>query len=408
MRVLPRQSTIVPVQVGSDTTANLLFEPYPKEYSSLPETCHLEAAIIYPDSQGHAHLVLSNPAEHAQKLDKGTELGEASEIVIMPPSPQRSAEVRRVIGEERQSSHRKILEDILLQEEMSLGTDKKEQLIKLLLQNHQAFAVEDGERGETDLLQFTIDTGDAYPKKQPVRRIPFAVREEVNRHLRQMMDQGVIQPSVSPWASPIVLVKKKDGTLRFCVNYRSLNSVTKSDTFPLPRIDDLLDQLGKAQYFTTLDLAAGYWQIQVHPDSREKTAFITHRGLYEFRVMPFGLMNAPAAFQRLMQLVLMELNPEDGKDFVSVYIDDIIVFSASLEDHLQHLERVLTRIREVGLKLKPAKCHFAKNEVHYLGYLVTREGLKPTQEHLRAVSEFPVPTEALLHTTDVSLEVSLG
>ena len=158
-----------------------------------------------------------------------------------------------------------------------------------------------------------------------------------------MQEEGVIQPSNSPWASAIVLVRKKDGTLRICVDYRQLNSVTKLDTFPLPRIDDILDQLGNAKYFTTLDLAAGYWQIRVADDSIEKTAFISHGGLYEFRVMPFGLTNAPGVFQRLMQQVLQGLNPTDGPSFVSVYIDDVLIFSRSLEDHLRHIGQVLDR-----------------------------------------------------------------
>ena len=160
--------------------------------------------------------------------------------------------------------------------------------------------------------------------------MPFAVREQVSRQLCTMQETGVIQPSRSPWSSPVVLVRKRDGSHRFCVDYRELNAVTKPDSFPLPRIDDLLDQLGSTQYFSTLDLAAGYWQIRMHPASREKTAFVTHEGLHEFRVMPFGLTNAPAAFQRLMQQVLMGLNPENGNLFVSVYIDDVLIFSKSL------------------------------------------------------------------------------
>ena len=261
-----------------------------------------------------------------------------------------------------------------------------------MLELHLAFVLEDGERGETDLTHFNIDTGEAQPMKQPARRIPFAVREEVNRQIETMEATGVVHPSTSAWASPIVLVRKKDGGTRFCIDYRKLNAVTKKDTHPLPRIDDLLDQLGKARYFSTLDLAAGYWQICMAAESQEKTAFATHRGLYEFTVMPFGLTNAPAAFQRLMQQILLPLNPRDGPEFVNVYIDDVIVFSSTLEEHLDHLHQVISTLMNAGLKLKPNKCHFARKEVEYLGFLVTPEGLKPTNAHIKVVEEFPIPS----------------
>ena len=202
----------------------------------------------------------------------------------------------------------------------------------------------------------------------------------------------MVQPSSSPWASPVVLVRKKDNSYRFCIDYRSLNAVTKGDAFPLPRVDDLLDQLGQSKCFSTLDLAAGYWQIPVDEQSREKTAFATPEGLFEFRMLPFGLTNAPAVFQRLMQRVLAGLKSSDGASCVSVYIDDVLIFSRSIEEHLEHLRAVLECIRGAGLKLKLSKCRLLREEVDYLGHMVTPDGLKPNCQLVEAVEEFPVPT----------------
>ena len=152
---------------------------------------------------------------------------------------------------------------------------EKEELLELMQQHHTVFSLEDGERGERNLVEMEIDTGDARPCRQRLRRMPFAVRQEVSKQLRSMQSSGVIQLSDSPWSSPVVMVRKKDGTHHFCVDYRELNSLTRQDSFPLPRIDDLLDQLGCSHYFSTLDLASGYWQIRMHPHSIPKTAFTT-------------------------------------------------------------------------------------------------------------------------------------
>ena len=206
-----------------------------------------------------------------------------------------------------------------------------------------------------------------------------------------MQETGVIELSNSPWSSPVVMVCKKDGTLRFCMDYRELNKITKRDTFPLPCVDDLQEKLGNSRYFTTLDLASGYWQIRVAPGSQEKTAFVTPYGLFQFRVMPFGLTNAPAVFQRLMQTVLMGLNPVGGKQFVSVYIDDALVFSQSLEEHLEHLCLVIQKLQDAGLKLKPSKCQFVRKEVEYLGHVLTPDGLKTNLKLVESVANYPKP-----------------
>ena len=177
-----------------------------------------------------------------------------------------------------------------------------------------------------------------------------------------------------------------------CVDYRHLNSVTKPDAYPILRIDDLVDQLGSSKYFTTLDLAAGYWHTRVAERSIEKTAFVTPQGLLEFRVMPFGLTNAPAVFQRLMTGVLSGLNPPEGPDFVAIYIDDVLIFSKMLQDHLQHIEQVLNQLQSTGLKLQPAKCHFMCKQVESLGHLITPCGLWPNPKRIHAVTDFPAPT----------------
>ena len=252
-----------------------------------------------------------------------------------------------------------------------------------MLEAHDVFAIDEGERGQVREVQHEIVTGDSPPIRQPVRRIPFALREKVAGLVDEMLRGGVIRES----ASPVVLVKKKSGDLRFCVDYRRLNAVTRKDVFPTPRIDDLLDQIGGKKVFSTLDAKSGYWQIQMESSSREKTAFITQHGLFEFRVMPFGLCNAPATFQRLMQRVLAGL-----ESFCSVYIDDIIVFLETVEEHGDHLYQIFQRLRRLRLKLHPEKCKFAWPSVGYLGHVISGEGIAPNPEKIRAVQNFPVPT----------------
>jgi len=179
------------------------------------------------------------------------------------------------------------------------------------------------------LIEHGIQTGEAQPIRLPPYRLPHAYRDIVQKELREMLAHRVIEPSTSDWAAPIVLVKKKDGSLRLCVDYRRLNSVSKADAYPMPRIDELIDQLGKAQYLSTLDLTKGYWQVPVSADAQQKTAFTTPFGLFEFKRMPFGLQGAPVTFQRMMDKLLDGLG-----DFARAYIDDLVVFSTSLEEHL--------------------------------------------------------------------------
>ena len=194
-----------------------------------------------------------------------------------------------------------------------------------------------------------------------------------------MLEQGVIQQSNSPWASPIVLVKKKDGNFRFCVDYRKLNAVTKRDAHPLPRIDDLSDSLQGSTMFSTLDLRSGYWQIGMAPEDREKTAFITPEGLWEFLRMPFGVSNGCATFQRAIQIVLSGLK----YDTCLCYFDDEIIPSKNLQQHCERLELVLGRFQQNNLRVKASKCCFGADKVTYLGHVVSSAGIHTDPKKLK-------------------------
>ncbi|MBJ5565787.1 RNA-directed DNA polymerase, partial [Salmonella enterica subsp. enterica serovar London] len=204
---------------------------------------------------------------------------------------------------------------------LHLDTQQRTSLEDLLRKFLDIFSCGPSDYGRTDLVFHRISTGDHPAIRQPAIRLPLAKREQVNRLVDEMKKQDVIEPSSSPWVSPVVLVRKKDVSTLFCVDYRRLNDVTKKDSYPLPRIDDTLNRLSGAEWFSTPDLRSGYWQVSVHPDDKEKTAFTTGSGLWQFKVMPFGLCNAPATFDRLMETILGGLAPE----ICMVYLDDIIV-----------------------------------------------------------------------------------
>ncbi len=233
----------------------------------------------------------------------------------------------------------------------------------------------------------TLEDSQQRPVKQQVRRVAQGLRKPVEAEVSKMLKYDYVSPSTSPWASPIVPVIKKDGTLRFCVDYRKLNSLTKKDAYPLPKIDELLEALRGAKYFCCLDLYSGYWQIRVAKQDREKTAFITHCGLYEFNVMPFGLTNAPATFQRYMDEVLKDLNGTICK----VYLDDCIVFANTWEDMVQNLRTVFQRLEQYGLRLKASKCKLFQREVKFLGHVVSEKGISTDPDKTAAVTNFSIP-----------------
>src|SRR5437588_4767918 len=246
-----------------------------------------------------------------------------------------------------------------------------------------------------------VDTGDAQPIKQAPYRVPPVHQEWINQEIEKMMENGIVRNSRSPWASPVVLVPKKEiyikeeGVVknilapRFCVNYKKTNDVTKKDAFPLPRIDDLLAAMGNMpKWFSSFDLFSGYHQIGLTEKAIERSAFVTPDGQYEYTRMPFGMCNAPATFQRMMNEIFRDML---GKH-VAVYLDDLEVYTATFEEHLEKVKEVLQRIRDNGLFLKPKKCTIATNKMKYLGFVIGEEGLTMDETKVTAIMKYPRPT----------------
>ena len=262
------------------------------------------------------------------------------------------------------------------------------ELANILVKNADAFAKNKMDLGTCSVLKHKIVTGEAAPIRQPLRKTPRGFEDEEEKVLKDQLDAGVIVPSKSAWASPVVLVRKKDGTVRWCIDYRKLNDITIKDAYPLPRIDMCIDCLGSAKIFSTLDLQSGYWQIELEREDRAKTAFISKFGIHEYTKMPFGLCTAPSTFQRCMELVLAGLQWKQ----LLIYLDDIIIFSSDVKEHFQRLNEVLGRFKEAGLKLKPSKCSLLRSEVLFLGHVVGQEGVCPNPKITEAVKTWKVPS----------------
>ena len=259
---------------------------------------------------------------------------------------------------------------------------------QMLMEHHNIFSLDQNKIGCTDTAEHVIELLDTEPFKERFWRIAPPLVEEVREHIQEMLDGGAICPSQSPWCNAVVLVRKKDGGLRFCIDFHRLNSRTKKDAYPLPRMQETMESMVGARFFSTMDLKSGFWQVKMAKDSQQYTAFMVgSMGVYEFLRMLYGLCNAPATFQRLMQNCLGELN----LTYALIYLDDVIAFSWTEEEHLHCLWVIFAHFLEHGLKLKPSKCHFLQDEITFLGHEISARGMKLGMANLKVIAEMAPP-----------------
>ena len=334
-------------------------------------------------------FLLKNLTAKSVKVPAKTTLGEVSACNVVPPiwGPEPEA-----VSEDKEEPWTQEMQDLFKQ----LGLDEpkdwmtEEDILeakKLVQKFHMIFSKNDLDLGKTDKVKYTIKVTDSTPFKERYRRIPPSQYEAVRKHLQEMLDIGAIRPSDSPWCSAVELVKKKNGELRFCIDLRKLNLRTIKDAYSLPRIDETLERLKGSCVFSSLDLKSGYWQVEIDEESKKYTAFtLGPLGFYEYNRMPFGATNAPATLQRLMESCLGDLN----LNWCIIYLDDVGVYAPNVKEHLQRLEGVFQKLKDVGLKLKPSKCQLFKKSISYLGHIVS-EGVHTDPKKIEDVKNWKRP-----------------
>lgn len=388
-RVILAKDVTVPPRAQLDLTTKAIYSQLISEQSADSESWATQSSEMRPGFFV-ARTVLPNrandlPVKVVNTNNHPITIGKNSVVSLLEPlsplTPNAQGCVQNIEEEDE------LIESLMSKIDDSVTDDVRTRLRAILKRHSNVFSKNEWDLGWTDIVIHKIDTGNSKPIRQQLRRYPPAHNEAIDKHLEDMLQQGIIQPAASPWASNIVLAKKKDGSLRCCIDYRQVNEVTRKDAYPLPRTDACLDAMSGSSIFSTFDMRSGFHQVAMQPEDADKTAFITRRGMFRFKTMPFGLCNATATFQRLMDLVLTGLNLE----ICLAFVDDIILYSVNEEQHLERLELLLQRLEEVNLKLKPSKCNLMQKSVTFLGHVVSGDGISTDPEKISLIREWPEP-----------------
>lgn len=343
-------------------------------YSILKKVNEVDYIVSTPDRKRHTQLCHINMLKpYFQK-----KTGVANMVCLVTEDP---LEESNLMDSGVRLSNSEVLDDISTM--LNHLTENQQREVCALIEDNAVLFPD--VPSKTSCFFHDVDVGDTRPLKQhPYRVNPFK-KAQMAKEVDFMLANGIIQPSASPWSSPCLLVLKSDDTFRFCTDYRKVNAVTRSDSFPIPRIDDCIDQIGSATFVSKLDLMKGYWQVPLTLRAREISAFVTPNGLYEYLVMPFGMKNAPATFQRMMTEVVK------GLDGCGVYIDDIIIFTSDWKEHMKVIKQLFERLSAAELTVNLRKCDFARATVTYLGHEVGGGMVRPIEAKVEAISKFPIP-----------------
>lgn len=344
-------------------------------------TDHVHAAsVLLPNRVVGVPIRLLNAGNSPVTLAASTVVTTADFVTVEPHDRDTVSHVSTV---DKASA----IAEMVSQVHESVPEDVRADLSRVLHNFAGAFSFDDLDIGHATAARHSIDVGDAQPVRQRLRRQPPAHQAVIETHVKDMLRQGIIEPTQSPWAANLVVVRKKSGDFRCCIDFRGLNNVTRKDAYCLPRIDACLDALSGAVWFSTFDLRNSYYQIELDEDARDKTSFICRGGQFRYLRMPMGLCNSGATFQRLVDVTLSGL----AYDVCLAYIDDIIVFSKTLTEHLSRLESVLSRLQAGGLKIKPSKSFLLRRSVGFLGHLISDQGISAHPEKTEQITEWATP-----------------